>query len=44
MMLEKKFFWPRLKTIFIPRSPRTTQKNRTSPKNDPIKKFFFVKS
>ena len=40
MMLKKKFVWPRLKTIFIPRIPRTTRKNRTSPQNGPIKKYF----
>jgi hypothetical protein len=42
MMLKKKIFGPRLKTIFIPRSPRTTRKNRTSPHNGPIKKFFLL--
>jgi hypothetical protein len=43
MILKKKFL-ARLNTLFIPRSPRTTRKNRTSPQNGPIKNFFFVKS
>jgi hypothetical protein len=41
MMLKKKNFWTRLKTIFIPRIPRTTRKNRTSPQNGRIKIFLF---
>jgi hypothetical protein len=41
MILKEKKFGPRLKAIFIPRSPKTARKNRTSPQNGPIK-FFFV--
>jgi hypothetical protein len=45
MMLKNIFFLPRLKTIFIPRSLKTKQKNRTSPPKWPNQKnFFFVKS
>jgi hypothetical protein len=43
MILEKNIFLPWLKTIFIPRSHKTTRKNRTSPQNGTIKNFF-VKS
>jgi hypothetical protein len=41
MMLKNFFFWPRLTTIFIPRSLKTTWKNRTSPQNGSIKNFFW---
>jgi hypothetical protein len=37
---EKKNFWPILKIFFIPRSPRTTRNNRSSPHNGPIKEMF----
>jgi hypothetical protein len=34
-------FWPRLKTIFITRSLKTTRNNPTSPHNGPIKIFIL---
>ncbi len=44
MIFNKKKFGPILKIFFIPRSPRTTWNNRSSPHNGPIKKFFSLKS
>ncbi len=38
---KKKIFLPSSTFFFIPRSPRTTRKNRTSPNNGIIKKFFL---
>ncbi len=37
-------FLPRLKTIFIPHSLKTTRNNPTSPHDGPIKKLFFTKT
>ncbi len=38
---EIKKIWPILKTIFIPRSLKTTLNNLSSPHNGPIKKIFL---
>jgi hypothetical protein len=37
-------FWPRLKTIFIPRSLKTMRNNLISPPYGPIQNCFFTKS
>ncbi len=39
-MISTNFFRPRLETIFIPLSLKTTRNNPTSPHNGPIKIFF----
>jgi hypothetical protein len=41
---KKKIFVPRFKTIFIPRSLKTTRNNPISPHNGPIKNCFLQTS